>query len=1255
MYKKIVLSFIFSLSFGLINSQGIYINREFQESSGSPNFNPLIPYGQHWSKTITGGNGELITVAHSDSTVAGDEDVFLKRITVDGGVVYKISYNTSGTNNDYGIDVTENPGTGDTYVVGVTDNGIPNSTDYDVIVLQYDNTGTLLNSYTYSGGSGLMDLAAAIRINPVSGDIIVAIASEDVSNGYDYLVLQLSSSLGYINEQRYDYTSGSGLPDVPIGLDFDGGGNIILIGASASSAVDWDYCSVAFDVSTLAFIVDDRVSASGFGYDQPLAFCLDKNKDIYITGTSSSDGINYDIRTVKISSNLSTILWDQTYDGTANLEDGGNTIVVDTNGNVIVGGFTTNSGGKKEIIWQKYDGSTGSALWQKTQSSEDPSGDAYVKKVDVDTVSGNVYYVGEQKGKNGFKQTIVGKVPFEIKDNWQYPIFATSAEVLPSDLKVTNDGIYAITVLDAIDNVYQTSKFTELKIDTAKVFYGSASFKKNELIVRFLPSALDTAAIDNHVGTAVRQFMDLKDALTPAAYATVTTALEPTYSYQDIKAVKIFPGLPTTFTSTTSRLGETIPVPDFWTALLLVFPSNVPVHAVNTVFNSIPSIAGYAHPNMLAYLFSTPNDSLHQSQYSTHNNIVFPGCDVNVEEAWDVVPSGGRSYVRGGVFDTGVDWEHSEFGTVGADSSTSKIQGWDFEGNRVQKYWAHGEDGAGGGHGTAATGIIYAQRNNTKGIAGIAGGNSITGSKGIKLFSMRIFDIGGGPPAGFSAPMTYIARAIYTSALTPATLPPITPSSDPYAPQYAFKLNFHNHSWGLYKAPQDTGVFQYHPQNITLFSEALHEVNRLKVTTIAARGQAAGSSTSYPYNPTGTLSTYPANCDDDWVICVTGTGTDGKFAHDGLVAPFSGSNADLTAGWRGDIDLAAPAASTLNLTLRSAYWPGAKYQYFGGTSASAPYVSGAVGLMMTNVNDTTGADVYTNMAPEDCEAILQLSATDIDSSNYDQVSGHGRLNVGKALRLLEKPYYELHHFGTNFRFSYSVNKIALSGIDTIKTIERFHPYGTLSGIYRQVGQYKVKTFKITSTVYHNLASKDTIKAYWPRPSSSVTWNKWENIGGTKFITPREKTKIVSCSQGSAILEGYVYQATDMTGNSLGWWPVDTSYNNITYGSWAEYSVLTRNLNNDVGIKGKIKSSSFVKIYPNPTGDNQNLEIDLERECNLTIELYDLMGRKLRTVHSGKSMPSITRISHSVADLPNSMYIYNVNIDGITTSYKFIKQ
>ena len=285
-----------------------------------------------------------------------------------------------------------------------------------------------------------------------------------------------------------------------------------------------------------------------------------------------------------------------------------------------------------------------------------------------------------------------------------------------------------------------------------------------------------------------------------------------------------------------------------------------------------------------------------------------------------------------------------------------------------------------------------------------------------------------------------------------------------------------------------------------------------------------------------------------------------------------------------------------------------------------------------------------------------MSATDTDITGPDSLTGYGRLNIGKAMRMIEKPRHKLWHFNTKAPFSYSVTKTLVSAVDTIRTKEqwsRTNPVGQPTSFPK--GKYIVKTYQINSTVFHNILPADTIITYWERPSSSVTFPAITGTGQNKKLIPREKTKIQGFNNSNCALRGYIYQVKDSTGANVGWWPVDTAFiNTWARGEWAEYTVLTKNATTN-GVKENSEFDNSISLYPNPTNSNVTLEVKTKKVSQLTVDLYDMMGRKLKTLFNGKSDFEKTIITTDVANLPNSLYFYYITVDGVKTLKKFVKQ
>lgn len=1184
-------------SSGTIQSQNgpVYVNRLFQVPFGGPLFTPILnSFGAQWSRSFVNSAGEQLTIGHTyDSSTK--ENLLLIKHDADGSPVFTATLHTGGANFDYGLNLWEDGGSGDIYVCGTTDNGgMPNP--YRALIARYDATGNFQDSVTI-GAPGLNYIATAVTRHPNTGNLLVSIAAEGGGTGFDYLVVELDpTNLAYLNSNIYDY---SGLDDIPLGIEIEAGGNDIeVIGSSKSTTLTCAYAVAVFDGNSLGFISDSRTNLSGGPNDLATSYVKDSNDNIYITGKTYS-GSNANIKTVKINSSYA-IAWTYTLD--VGQEDVGSSIAFDAlNGQVVTGGFVTNSSGKKEMVCIRHNAATGGTVSMHRQAAEDPTGDAVIKKLVVNP-QGNVYFTGGEKGKSGHNQSVVGRINANGTPSWQKKIALAGQDVVPSDIAVTGDGIYAVSVRDSSSfNAYVATKFTEFASDTSVTYNNKGPVHmKRELVVGFMPSVVDKDAVDGNDGK-VLEYGSPSDFLTTTAAAAITAAFSEPCRDCEIKMTKIHPYLKTTDTVAISRLGQNVPIPPFWADFVLEFPSYLNIGTAESVLRTLPQVVSYVHPNFIGKLHNAPNDSLYKSQ-TNFNDTMPPDADINVEEAWNLEV--GRSFVKGGVFDSGIHWKHEEFGYTGTPTS-SRIEGWQFYGNG---YPGNGKDHKQVAfpdsieHGTCVAGIIGASRNNGKGIAGIAGGDATMGNHGVRLFSL----------GHLKWRLSDYVEAIFESTRY-------------YAP-YGYGLNFGNHSLGF-----DSSFVTN--AELTALSEAIRFATRQQVTQIVSRGYGL---------PAGSQKEcFPATYDSCWVISVGGTSSIGHYKDAIWEEPF------WSPHFGKGVDVAAPCVTNLGLTTGSH----TKYTHMNGVSIAVPHVSGVVALLMSYMNDSITS--YRNLAPEDCEFIINHSATDVNAPGYDIYTGYGRLNAGKALKMVEKPERVLYHFGTNTFCPHTITKSVYSNSDTIVLTER---YTALNNIPNGPGRYIVKTFQIDANVSHpGLYPSDSLIAYWPRHSSSYVFGLPD---AQKRLNMHERMQVVSLSPSNAHVRGYIYQVWDTIGNPPVWWPCDTSFAALFSGNnpidrLFEYSILSKN--KAVGIKEQIKNSDKIKLFPNPADRQQTLIIESGKASECIVDLYDLTGRFVKTVYKGRSASSKITVVHHLEGLPPSMYIYVIRLDGEILNKKFIKE
>lgn len=128
--------------------------------------------------------------------------------------------------------------------------------------------------------------------------------------------------------------------------------------------------------------------------DTPSAIFVDAAGNVYITGSSFGNSSETDYATIKYDAN-GTQLWVQRYNGTNNDNDAAIGIVVDSQGNVYAGGWSSGSNGSTDYVIVKYS-AAGLQLWSKSYNSPD-NGNEFMNAMVMDA-AGNIYATGRSRG-----------------------------------------------------------------------------------------------------------------------------------------------------------------------------------------------------------------------------------------------------------------------------------------------------------------------------------------------------------------------------------------------------------------------------------------------------------------------------------------------------------------------------------------------------------------------------------------------------------------------------------------------------------------------------------------------------------------------------------------------------------------------------------------------------------------------------------------------------------------------------------------
>ena len=129
-------------------------------------------------------------------------------------------------------------------------------------------------------------------------------------------------------------------------------------------------------------------------------------------------------------------------------------------------------------------------------------------------------------------------------------------------------------------------------------------------------------------------------------------------------------------------------------------------------------------------------------------------------------------------------------------------------------------------------------------------------------------------------------------------------------------------------------------------------------------------------------------------------------------------------------------------------------------------------------------------------------------------------------------------------------------------------------------------------------------------------------------------------------------------NNTRFWNLDMNFYDLyggnekkSAGDWEEF-VLAENTT-DVAANSPVVANSFdlSQNYPNPFNPVTNITYSLEKEGEVTLQIFDVTGKLVETLVKGNMAAGIHTISWNAADLGSGIYFYKLNSDGQTLMKK----
>ena len=349
------------------------------------------------------------------------------------------SYNGPVNGNDEALTNTTDA-SGNIYAAGKI---LGSATGFDIYVVKYNSSGSLLWEKIYNGPGSGNDIANSVNIDR-SGNVFVAGESKGINTNSDYVLIKYNTQGEEQWVRRYNGESNS--VEIPSKVVTDSSGNSILTGHSWSTGTLFDFVTIKYN-SAGDLLWTKKFNGTANGNELANDLALDNTGNIYVTGSTIGTKTINDFVLIKYSAGGDEI-WTRTYNGPVNGNDNFTSITIDINENAVITGSSAGSGTGLDFATIKYS-PAGDVIWlrrytSKTVNIEEPMA------IDSD-MSGNIYITGTTTGSSSSYDYMTVKYSAAGDEMWARRYNGPSASNFDEPRSVTadNSGNVFVTGLSA--------------------------------------------------------------------------------------------------------------------------------------------------------------------------------------------------------------------------------------------------------------------------------------------------------------------------------------------------------------------------------------------------------------------------------------------------------------------------------------------------------------------------------------------------------------------------------------------------------------------------------------------------------------------------------------------------------------------------------------------------------------------------------------------------------------------------------------
>jgi uncharacterized delta-60 repeat protein len=355
-----------------------------------------------------------------------------------GAQQWTATYDSPAAADDIVQDIDLSP-TGEVLVTGYSDASATAAIQNDIASVYYSNTGTMQWTQTYASSGNHEDLGATCLLD-AQNNAWIAGSSENTDAQRDAILLKYSPQGTVIANNLWNGVGDNS--DNARKVMADGSGNIYVCGYSVGKDTDRDMFLMKLS-SAGDTLWTRKLSGTLFGSDEEAnAMTFDASGNIIVSGYTKNSGTGSDI-TIQKYSQAGTSAWTATYNSNLNESDRSYDVATDGQGNIYITGKTDINASpiltNDEIFTAKYN-SNGALMWSTTHAGS--NGIDRGRKIHVGA-SGSVYVSG-YKWNATHDDIVVIKYNNSGAQQWIYTYNSAQEDVFKSSVMDADENLYLL-------------------------------------------------------------------------------------------------------------------------------------------------------------------------------------------------------------------------------------------------------------------------------------------------------------------------------------------------------------------------------------------------------------------------------------------------------------------------------------------------------------------------------------------------------------------------------------------------------------------------------------------------------------------------------------------------------------------------------------------------------------------------------------------------------------------------------------------